>query len=126
MTGYYEPEIRASRTYKKGFYPIYKKNTNNSSNALFTKSRKKINSGILENKGLEIAWVESEIEAFFLHIQGSGRLKLKSGEVIKVRAVCTITPVLNMKVFVIPVNTAGIRQHNRAILSNIKNLFIKV
>ena len=34
---------------------------------------------------MEIAWIENEIEAFFLHIQGSGRLELENGKVIKVR-----------------------------------------
>ena len=85
MTGYYEPEVKASRIYVKGFYPLYKRNTDDFSDTIFNKSRKEINTGALENKGLEIAWVESEIEAFFLHIQGSGRLKLENGEVIKVR-----------------------------------------
>ena len=34
---------------------------------------------------MEIAWVENEIEAFFLHIQGSGRLQLENNKTIKVR-----------------------------------------
>ena len=42
----------------------------------------------------------------------------------KVREVCIFTPAANMKVFLILVNTAGIRQDNRGILRNIKNLFI--
>ena len=42
--------------------------------AIFKSTRKEINSGLLKNKGLELAWVENEIEAFFFHIQGSGRI----------------------------------------------------
>ena len=33
--------------------------------AIFKSSRKEINSGLLKNKGLELAWVENQIEAFF-------------------------------------------------------------
>ena len=39
---------------------------------------------ILKNKGLELAWVENQIEAFFFHIQGSGRLRFPDGEVKKI------------------------------------------
>ena len=48
-------------------------------------TRKKINEGYLKNNNLEIAWVKNEIEAFFLHIQGSGRLVLDNQKVIKIR-----------------------------------------
>jgi membrane-bound lytic murein transglycosylase A len=33
-------------------------------------------SGVLEGRGLEIAWVDDAVELFFLQIQGSGRIKL--------------------------------------------------
>ena len=42
------------------------------------------------------------------------------------RVVCGFTPTVNIKVFVILVNTAGIRQHNRSILRYIKNQSMKV
>ena len=85
LTGYYEPEIKAYKRYKKGAYPIYKKNLKMYEKSFFNKSRKEINQGALKNKGLEIAWAENEIELFFLQIQGSGRLKFKNGELMKVR-----------------------------------------
>ena len=44
-------------------------------------------------------------------------------QVIRVRWGCTITPAVNMKVIVIPVNTASIRLLTRRILRNIKSLF---
>ncbi|MEP5760185.1 MAG: MltA domain-containing protein, partial [Litoreibacter sp.] len=48
-------------------------------------SRREIeNSGILENRGLEIAWLESPVEKFFLQIQGSGRVKLADGSHLRV------------------------------------------
>ena len=37
--------------------------------------------GVLAGRGLEIAWVHSEMDAFFLHIQGSGRLVYDDGGV---------------------------------------------
>ena len=44
-------------------------------------------------------------------------------QVLRVRWGCTITPAVNMKVIVIPVNTASIRLLTRRILRNIKSLF---
>lgn len=35
--------------------------------------------GVLQGRGLEIAWVADPIEAFFLHVQGSGRIVLEEG-----------------------------------------------
>jgi len=35
-------------------------------------------------KGKELVWVDSEVDAFFLHVQGSGRVHLTTGETIRV------------------------------------------
>ena len=35
-------------------------------------------------RGKEIAWVDDEIDLFFLHIQGSGRIRLDTGETMRV------------------------------------------
>ncbi len=40
--------------------------------------------GVLKGKGYEIAWVRDPVEAFFLHVQGSGRILLPDGEVLHV------------------------------------------
>src|SRR3546814_5678248 len=40
--------------------------------------------GALMGKGLEIAWAADPIEFFFLQIQGSGRLKLADGQVMRI------------------------------------------
>ena len=85
MTGYYEPEVKAYKYKRKNLYPIYKINTKKFGNTIFKSSRNKINKGIFNNKGLEIAWVENEIEAFFLHIQGSGRLRFPDDKVIRIK-----------------------------------------
>ena len=85
MTGYYEPEIKAYKYKKKHTYPIYKMDINKYGENIFKSTRKEINKGLLENKGLELAWVENEIEAFFFHIQGSGRLRFPNGEIKRVK-----------------------------------------
>ncbi|MBF0174577.1 MAG: MltA domain-containing protein [Magnetococcales bacterium] len=38
----------------------------------------------LESRGLELVWVDDVIDAFFLQIQGSGRVLLENGEVLRV------------------------------------------
>ncbi len=40
--------------------------------------------GSLEGRGLEIAWVEDRIGLFFLHTQGSGKIRLPNGELLQV------------------------------------------
>jgi membrane-bound lytic murein transglycosylase A len=35
---------------------------------------------VLEGKGLEIAWLKDPLDVFFLHIQGSGRVRLPDGK----------------------------------------------
>ncbi len=85
MTGYYEPEIKAYKYKKKNTYPIYKMDIKKYGENIFKSTRKEINKGLLKNKGLELAWVENKIEAFFFHIQGSGRLKFPNGEIKRVK-----------------------------------------
>jgi membrane-bound lytic murein transglycosylase A len=46
--------------------------------------RKKIEDGALEGRDLEIVWVDSAVDAFFLHIQGSGLVELEDGTQIRV------------------------------------------
>ena len=47
-------------------------------------SRAEINAGALNGRGLEILWVDDPIDAFFLHIQGSGRVRLPNGTAVRV------------------------------------------
>ncbi len=42
-------------------------------------SRQEIESGALANRGMEIVWLNSWEDAFFIHIQGSGRVRLNDG-----------------------------------------------
>ncbi|HET9398410.1 MAG TPA: MltA domain-containing protein, partial [Sphingomicrobium sp.] len=43
-----------------------------------------IEDGALEGRGLEIGWAADPIELFFLQIQGSGRLLLPDGQVMRI------------------------------------------
>jgi len=83
-TGYYEPVIPASRTRKPGFtQPIYstppdmakvkKRGTRRYHDRTAIDTR-----GVLRGKGLEMAWMDP-IEAYFLQVQGSGRLRFEDG-----------------------------------------------
>ena len=42
-------------------------------------TRAEIDSGVLAAQGLELAWVDDPVDAFFLHIQGSGRIVFEDG-----------------------------------------------
>ncbi|UXX81872.1 murein transglycosylase A [Roseovarius pelagicus] len=85
FTGYFEPELhgalRPGGPYK---YPIYREPPEAKiSNPWLT--RREIETGtIMHGRGLEIAWVDDPVELFFLQIQGSGRIKLPNGKMIRV------------------------------------------
>jgi membrane-bound lytic murein transglycosylase A len=106
-TGYYEPEIQASRTQQPGYEtPIYKRPPElvevdlgsfasdlkgrkirgevKNGNLVMYADRTAIEDGKLSGRGLEIAWAKDPVEFFFLQIQGSGRLKLTDGSVIRI------------------------------------------
>jgi membrane-bound lytic murein transglycosylase A len=46
--------------------------------------RAAIEAGLLRGRGLEIAWLADPVEAFFIHIQGSARLRLTDGSEMRV------------------------------------------
>ncbi|HEX8574264.1 MAG TPA: murein transglycosylase A [Allosphingosinicella sp.] len=104
-TGYYEPEIAGSRTAQPGFeVPVYRKPADlvevdaATAQAAGTPRRGRLENGIivpyyerseiedgaLAGRGLEIAWAADPIDFFFLQIQGSGRLRLPDGGVIRI------------------------------------------
>lgn len=41
--------------------------------------REAIEKGALKARGLEIAWLESRVDAFFIHVQGAARLEMSDG-----------------------------------------------
>ncbi|HJR21550.1 MAG TPA: MltA domain-containing protein, partial [Dongiaceae bacterium] len=80
VTGYYEPELKGSRVQDAAHpYPLYRLPPNPTQF-----DRAQIDGGALDGQGLELLWVNDRVEAFFLHVQGSGRVRLDSGEVVRV------------------------------------------
>ncbi|MDR2777315.1 MAG: MltA domain-containing protein [Rickettsiales bacterium] len=76
FTGYYIPKILAKRSRDNIFkYPIYRKPPDIVSGIGYY-TREQIHSGVLDNRNLEILYTNDPIELYFLHIQGSGMVKL--------------------------------------------------
>ena len=46
-------------------------------------TRAEIDGGALAGRGLELLWVDDPVDAFFLEIEGSGRVVLDTGEVVR-------------------------------------------
>ncbi|MBX6320482.1 MAG: MltA domain-containing protein [Rhodospirillaceae bacterium] len=46
-------------------------------------TRAEIDDGALAGRGLELLWVDDPVDAFFLHIQGSGRVVMADGSVVR-------------------------------------------
>jgi len=85
FTGYFEPELNGSRSPSDKYrYPVYREpKIAKAINPWLT--RKEIETGtFMKGRGLEIAWVDDPVELFFLQIQGSGRIRLRDGSVIRV------------------------------------------
>lgn len=106
-TGYFEPEIAGCRTPQSGCnVPVYKRPADlvDVDLGLFSEDLKgksirgkvsgtkfvqyddrvAIEDGSLAGRGLEIAYAADVVEFFFLQIQGSGRLKLPDGSVMRI------------------------------------------
>ncbi|MFO7920953.1 MAG: murein transglycosylase A [Nioella sp.] len=83
FTGYFEPELQGSRVETERFrYPVYRMPPDVEEP---WHTRREIEAeGRLAGRGLEIAWVDDAVELFFLQIQGSGRIRLPDGSVIRV------------------------------------------
>lgn len=83
FTGYYEPELQGARERGGKFqYPIYRKPRELSGKRRW-KSRAEIEEGAMQGRGLELAWLTDPVEAYFLQIQGSGRIRLADGNVLR-------------------------------------------
>lgn len=107
ITGYYEPELRGSWRPDATFrYPIYArpKDIKTADLGQFDPkskgtvlagqfkgdqfipyfSRAEIEAGALNGRQLELIWVDDPVDAFFLHIQGSGRVILADNSMVRV------------------------------------------
>ena len=85
FTGYFEPELNGSRYPTARFrYPLYKMPPEARRSNPWLTRREILTSGVMDNRGLEIAWVDDPVELFFLQIQGSGRVRLPDGQFLRV------------------------------------------
>lgn len=84
FTGYYEPELNGSLTRTPRFaYPLYRKPPEMTDGQTFH-PRELIEGGILRGRGLELVWLDDPVEVYFLQVQGSGRIRLPDGRVMRV------------------------------------------
>ena len=85
FTGYYEPELAGSATRTPRYaYPIYARPPEVVDGQQWLDRGAIEATGALRGRGLEIAWLEDPVEVFFLQVQGSGRIRLPDGHVIRV------------------------------------------
>jgi len=85
FTGYYEPELAGARVRTARFrHPIYRLPPEAAGGGLWLSRAEIEEGGHLAGRGLELAWLEDPVEVFFLQIQGSGRIRLRDGSVIRV------------------------------------------
>ena len=82
ITGYHEPELTGSRARESaGQVPLYRRPPDAVLAA--RPSRERIETGGLL-AGSELVWLDDPVEAFFLQVQGSGRVRLRDGSVMRV------------------------------------------
>ncbi len=107
VTGYYEPEVAASpvRTGRftvpllarpadlvdvddanrpAGMDPYFAFARQTPDGLVEYYDRPAISAGALDGQGLEIAWLESRVDAFFIHVQGAARLQMTDGSLKRV------------------------------------------
>lgn len=106
VTGYYEPELEGARM-RSGKYTVpvygvpddlvqlYPDEERARRNAEVTAGRRvdgeivpyydrrEIEEGALEGRGLELLWLADPVDAFYMHIQGSGRVALEDGGFVR-------------------------------------------
>lgn len=84
LTGYFEPELSGDRNRSERYkYPLYSLPPAPPAGGWPTR-RQIEEDGALDGQGLEIAWVDDPVDLFFLHVQGSGRIRLPDGDMMRV------------------------------------------
>lgn len=82
FTGYFEPQYAGSRKRSLTYHvPLYRKPPDFRQPYL---DRRQIERGALDGRGLELVFLESLVDAFFIHVQGSARIALDDGTVMRV------------------------------------------
>jgi peptidoglycan lytic transglycosylase A len=94
FTGYYETEVDGSRfpsdEYSIPVYAAPAETVRKRQSKVFADlDRTRIEDGALAGKSLEICYVKSPIDAFFAQIQGSTRVKLDSGKLLRLNYVAS-------------------------------------
>ena len=96
VTGYHEPVLRARTARSDEFrFPIYGvprearsgrqvEQASDGSGASALPTRAAIDAGALAGRHLELLWSDDPVELFFLHVQGSGRLRLEDGRTVRI------------------------------------------
>ena len=87
FTGYYEPEMDGARQ-RGGIYQTPVLATPPGFKALreegrLLPTRAEIEEGALNGKAMPIVWLADPVDAFFLHVQGSGRIRLSDGTTMR-------------------------------------------
>ena len=106
VTGYYEPEVAGSRqrtdrftvplygrpddlvdlteaNRPDGFDPAYAFARQTAEGLVPYYDRGEIEDGALAGRGLELVFIESPVLAFFIHVQGSARVRLEDGSALR-------------------------------------------
>jgi membrane-bound lytic murein transglycosylase A len=82
VTGYYEPLLRGSRVrHAQYLYPLYKWPAAYRNGETLPDRAQLLRSGVL--RGSELVYVDDPVEAFFLQIQGSGRITMDDGTIMR-------------------------------------------
>ncbi|MFD3188912.1 murein transglycosylase A [Sedimentitalea sp. HM32M-2] len=85
FTGYFEPELQGARQPDARFrYPVYRMPQEARTIRPWLTREQILGGDVMRGRGLEIAWVDDPVELFFLQIQGSGRIRLPSGQTLRV------------------------------------------
>jgi len=107
ITGYYEPLLNGSRTRTSSFrYPLYAvpadllvidltavypelkgmrlRGRLQGNRVVPYYNRAEIDNGVAPLKGKELFWVDDAVDLFFLQIQGSGKIRLADGEMVRI------------------------------------------
>ncbi|MEC9368443.1 MAG: MltA domain-containing protein [Pseudomonadota bacterium] len=107
VTGYYEPDLAGARTRGEGFaVPVYRRPDDlvqlspdverakhndqitagrmEGGKAVPYATRAEIEEGSLNGRGLELMWLADPIDAYFMHVQGSGRIALAEGGHVRI------------------------------------------
>lgn len=78
VTGYFEPAVAGSHQPVEA-YPVALYRPPPAASPLRRLPRAAVDAGGLAGEGLELLWLADPVDAFFLHIQGSGQVRLPNG-----------------------------------------------